>query len=215
MSRLVLICLMLLGMVFNQDVFAACNAPRSKTKLADFGKTAMPIPAYAISLYKQDWVGVAVSAALINGLYALNNPLEKKFHKKRPCGCQGSFPSGHMVMYASSASYLHYRYGWQYGFPAYVASFIFAADRVRNKAHGWEDMIGTFLAVNLISYIVVPRFNDEVEYLPPSWLEDRKKEKEAQKNLVHRLTTYEKRLEPLPIATASKDSVVLGLTMKF
>lgn len=143
-----------------------CTAKRQHTRVADFGKTAMPLTALGISLIKFDWFGAALSQVLAHGLYLTNGKFEHKIDKKRPCGCTGAFPSGHMIMYASSASYLHYRYGWQYGLPAYVAAFGFSYDRVRNKAHSWGDMLGTFAIVNVITFIVTPRFNDEVEYLP-------------------------------------------------
>ena len=201
--------------LLSQKAFSCENSPRKHTRFADFGKTAMPITTYGIAAIHGDWLGLGISAVLINGLYALNNPLEKKIHKERPCGCDGSFPSGHMIMYASSASFLHYRYGWQYGFPAYIASFVFAADRVNNKAHDWDDMVGTFLIVNLISYLVVPRFNDEVEYLPPSWITYRQKEKKYREMRYHQLTRYEHKLDLLPFGMASKNSFILGFSMKF
>lgn len=135
---------------------AGCKAKRDDTKIADFGKTAMPIAALSVSLVKKDWFGAALSQALAHGLYPLNDKLEGKIGKKRPCGCTGAFPSGHMIMYASSSSYLHYRYGWEYGLPAYIATIGFAADRVNNKAHSWGDMLGTFVVVNLITYVVTP-----------------------------------------------------------
>lgn len=143
-----------------------CTRGNKKSEIADFGKKAMPAAAFGISVIKLDWKGTILSQILSTGLYSLNDPLEKKIHAKRPCGCTGSFPSGHMIMYASSSSYLHYRYGWKYGLPAYLFTIGFAADRVQNKAHSWKDMIGTFAAVNLIVYLVTPKFTDDVHYLP-------------------------------------------------
>jgi membrane-associated phospholipid phosphatase len=145
---------------------SVCTAKRQHTRVADFGKMAMPLVALGVSVYKFDWLGAGLSQVLAHGLYATNSKLERKIGKKRPCGCDGAFPSGHMIMYSSSASYLHYRYGWQYGLPAYIAALGFSYDRVRNKAHSWGDMLGTAAIVNLIAYVVTPRFNEDVEYLP-------------------------------------------------
>ena len=150
----------------NAERSPTCSRNGRESKIADFGKKAMPIGALAVSAIKLDLVGAIMSQVLSSGLYALNKPLEKKIHKKRPCGCSGAFPSGHMIMYASSASLLHYRYGWQYGLPAYAIAIGFAADRVKNKAHSWWDMLGTAAAVNAIVYLVTPRFTPDVEYLP-------------------------------------------------
>lgn len=149
-----------------------CKRNGKESKIADFGKKAMPIGALAVAAVKLDWVGAIMSQVLSSGLYGLNKPLEKKIDKKRPCGCSGAFPSGHMIMYASSASLLHYRYGWQYGLPAYAIAIGFAADRVKNKAHSWWDMLGTAAAVNAIVYLVTPRFTPDVEYLPSFLWED-------------------------------------------
>jgi hypothetical protein len=143
-----------------------CTAKRNHTRIADFGKTAMPLTALGISLIKFDWLGAAISQVLAHGLYLTNGKFEHKIGKRRPCGCSGAFPSGHMIMFASSASYLHYRYGWQYGLPAYIAALGFSYDRVRNRAHSWGDMLGTAAIVNIITYIVTPRFSCDVEYLP-------------------------------------------------
>jgi len=164
-SILKLLLLLIVGVVLALNAVAAkpegCTAKRDDTKLADFGKSAMPIAALTISLAKKDWLGAALSQALAHGLYPLNDKLESKIGKKRPCGCNGAFPSGHMIMYASSSSYLHYRYGWEYGLPAYVATIVFAADRVNNKAHSWGDMIGTFAIVNIFTYLVTPKYVEE------------------------------------------------------
>jgi hypothetical protein len=42
----------------------------------------------------------------------------------------------------------------------------FSVQRVHNKAHSWGDMLGTAAIVNVISYLVVPRFKPEVSYWP-------------------------------------------------
>ncbi len=138
-----------------------CKAKRDDTKLADFGKTAMPLAALGVSLLKEDWYGAVFSQVLAHGLYPLNDKFERKIGKRRPCGCDGAFPSGHMIIYAASSSYLHYRYSWEYGVPAYIATAIFAADRVNNKAHSWGDMLGTFAIVNLFTYLVTPQYRKE------------------------------------------------------
>ncbi len=140
---------------------------RRDHKLADAGKTAMPFVALGSAIYHLDWKGAALSQALAHGLYALNTPLSKKvFHKKRPCGCHGAYPSGHMLIYASTSSFMHYRYGWQWGLPAYAATIVFAANRVHAKAHSWLDMVGTFAPVNLLTWLVTPRFPEKMEIIP-------------------------------------------------
>jgi membrane-associated phospholipid phosphatase len=43
--------------------------------------------------------------------------VKRTVDRERPDGGGLSFPSGH----TSGASYLHYRYGWKYGLPTYLA----------------------------------------------------------------------------------------------
>jgi membrane-associated phospholipid phosphatase len=182
-----------------------CTAKRQHTKVADFGKTAMPLTALGISVIKFDWLGAVLSQVLAHGLYLTNGKFEHKIDKKRPCGCSGAFPSGHMIMYASSSSYLHYRYGWQYGLPAYLATIGFSYDRVRNKAHSWGDMLGTFAIVNVITYIVTPRFDCDVEYLPSFDDDDEKKPRECQEPIMQ----FSSDIQP------SKKAAFLSFKVKF
>lgn len=135
-----------------------CKFPESESHFADAGKRFMPPITIATSLVEKDWVGVIISQILIHGLYATNSALEKKIGKQRPCGCSGALPSGHMIMYASSASFLQYRYGWKHAFPAYVMMFAFTYDRVQAHAHSWGDVLTTAIAVNAVAYLFTPKF---------------------------------------------------------
>lgn len=182
-----------------------CTAKRQHTKFADFGKSAMPLTALGVSLLKKDWLGAVISQGLAHGLYVTNRKFEHKIDKRRPCGCKGAFPSGHMIMYATSSSYLHYRYGWQYGLPAYVATAAFSYDRVRNKAHSWGDMLGTFAISNILTYIITPRLNEEVEYLPNF---DEKKNKRIKLRAT-------KGMEIIPVLQTSSGAHKLGVTFRY
>ena len=105
----------------------------------------------------------------------------------------------------ASASYLHYRYGWQYGFPAYIASVGFAYDRVRNKAHSWGDMLGTAAIVNIVTYFLVNKFTDDVKYLPDFGVD-----KEKKKGRKTRL-----KMTFIPSIVAEKKAYLLSFKMKF
>lgn len=184
-----------------------CTAKRNNTKLADFGKTAMPIAALGISLAKQDWYGAIFSEVWVNALYPLNNKFEHKIGKKRPCGCPGAFPSGHMIVYAASSSYLHYRYGWEYGVPAYIATAIFAADRVHNKAHSWGDMLGTFAIVNALTYLITPQYTKEgVVFMEAS--------QEVQDNIKYLEYAENKKAVILPSLAAGPRNFMAGIAVK-
>lgn len=94
---------------------------------------------------------------MVQGLYTTNSLLEMPIGKIRPCGCNGAFPSGHMIMMSSTSSFLWIRYGWRWGLPPMVLAFLLIADRVDAKAHGWDDVIGTALLYHLLSWLMVSR----------------------------------------------------------
>ncbi|MBP6986107.1 MAG: hypothetical protein KBB83_05905 [Alphaproteobacteria bacterium] len=209
MRNIFILVLFLIGSssVFADNKPVHCRAKRAETKVANFGKTYMPFATLGVALYKRDWIGAGFSQVLIHGMYPLNRKLDKKFNVTRPCGCKGSFPSGHMIVYATSSSFLHYRYGWEYGVPAYVATVIFAADRVNNKAHRWRDMIGTFAVVNLFTYLITPKFESEA------------KVSETHKDLPVDFKYLEyvenKKTKMIPEIQAYGKQVTAGLTFKF
>ncbi len=163
MSLVVL--LFAMASVNGNPAFSNCNG-RKSSPFSDAGKSVFPFIALGFSLLKQDYKGAAISQALIHGAYALNNPIEKKLDKKRPCGCSGSFPSGHMVAMSASAAYMHGRYGLEYGLPLYMGSFILSIDRVRGKAHTWGDMAGTFAITSVIIYTLTPAYFEESGIIP-------------------------------------------------
>lgn len=137
-------------------VEATCPDKRP-TPITNAGKKLYPIAATGIALLKRDWFGAATSIALVQTLYSTNGLLEFRIGKKRPCGCDGSFPSGHMIMMSSSSSFLFFRYGWRWGLPPMVSAFLLMADRVNAKAHGWDDVMGTALLYHLMSWLFVAR----------------------------------------------------------
>lgn len=173
---------------FAQD--RACRFPDFKSPFADAGKRLMPPLPIVTALAEKDWLGTIFSQVLLHSFYMTNRSLEQKIDKKRPCGCSGALPSGHMIMYTSSASFLHYRYGWKVAFPAYVMAFGFTYDRVQAKAHSWVDVLTTAAAVNLITYFVTPKFTRDISYWP--WtLKISKKKKKAPQPLMRVVPTLE------------------------
>lgn len=211
-----LLCFFFTPLVISEPVEArppTCKAKGKDSKVADAGKKIMPAAASLVSLLKKDWLGAVYVQVIAEGLYAINHPLEKKINKKRPCGCNGAFPSGHMIMYSSSASFLHYRYGWQYGLPAYLIMLGFSYDRVRCKAHTWGDMIGTAAIVNLITYIITPRYTPDVEYLPPCFSFSCPEEGSLREKALR-----ERNKSPynhiIPVVQARKGQYTVGLVMR-
>ena len=113
--------------------------------IADVGQgvaIAMPVVAGGISLYKDDYTGLAemgVDTVLTVGTtYALSHivreerPNHSDFH---------SFPSNTEGLAFAPAAYLWDRYGWRYGLPAYAAAGFVAYSRVDAGEHHWWDVV--------------------------------------------------------------------------
>lgn len=128
-----------------------------KSPMADAGKRIYGIGIPAFALLRGDVVGAVTSAVIIHGFYKTNALLENRIGKKRPCGCNGAFPSGHTITMISGASFLFFRYGWKFGLPPMVVAFMLLSDRVACDAHSWADILGTALIYHLLTGIFVTR----------------------------------------------------------
>ena len=104
---------------------------------------------------EQFLLGFGLNAGVTEGLKLL-------VHKARPDGSDGeSFPSGHTSIAFQSATFIHLRYGFDYGLPAYaVASFV-GFSRVYARKHFIEDVL-VGVGIGILSGVV---FTDErVDY---------------------------------------------------
>ena len=132
----------------------------------DIGQIAIPGIAALVSVAKRDkkglvqWgVGTATTMGLTFGLkYAVNS--------ERPNGGRQSFPSGHTAGAFSGASYLHYRYGWKWGLPAYAAAAVVGYSRVEADKHHWYDVVGGAAIANLVAFVLTDSFDENVVIIP-------------------------------------------------
>ena len=91
---------------------------------ADIAQYAIPSVAGAISLAKRDGAGFVQLGVGTGVTFGVTRALKYGINSERPNGGDHSFPSGHASGAFSGASYLHYRYGWKWGLPAYVAASV-------------------------------------------------------------------------------------------
>jgi membrane-associated phospholipid phosphatase len=122
---------------------------------------ALPVVAGGISLYKDDWQGLAqfvtVTAATVGSAYLLKHVV----HEERPDGLDDrSFPSDTAALAFAPASYMWDRYGWQYGAPAYVAAAFVGYSRVESKNHHWWDVAASAGMAWGFSRIVTSRYHN-------------------------------------------------------
>jgi len=149
--------------------FAGAPARAGDSALETYGdiaQFAIPATAGVISLAKEDMNGalqlgagtLITTGAVLALKYAVNTT--------RPNGDPRSFPSGHTAAAFSGASYLHYRYGWQYGLPAYVAAGVVGYSRVEANEHFWYDVVGGAAIANAIAYVFTDTLDEKVVIVP-------------------------------------------------
>lgn len=70
-------------------------------------------------------------------------------NKRRPFNSGGqAFPSGHTSITMQAASFIHLRYGWEYGIPAYMLAGLTAYSRINATRHdGWDVLAGTVAGI--------------------------------------------------------------------
>lgn len=144
----------------------ASGASDALETYGDVAQLAIPGLAAVVSLVRRDTdgliqlgVGTGLTAGVVLGLkYAVDSD--------RPDGGSRSFPSGHTSAAFSGASYFHYRYGWQWGLPAYAAAAVVAYSRVEADKHYWYDVVGGAAIANLIAYVVTDTLDDSIVIIP-------------------------------------------------
>jgi membrane-associated phospholipid phosphatase len=90
--------------------------------------------------------------------------LKLTVEKERPNGnCCNSFPSGHASKAFMGASFIHKRYGLNYGVPAYIGATYVAYSRVHADKHYVEDVLaGAAIGVLSSFYFTTPYKNLEI-----------------------------------------------------
>ena len=100
--------------------------------------------------------------------FAVTHATKFAVGKERPDGSNNrSFPSGHTSGAFSGASFLAKRYGWDVGFPAYLAASYVGYSRVHANKHDWWDVAaGAALAIGVNEWLVSGRDELAVSVLP-------------------------------------------------
>lgn len=133
----------------------------------DIGQAAIPAIAALITLAKEDAEGLTRFRDLTVGTFGTVYGLKRAVSRERPDGGDArSFPSGHTSSAFSGASYLHYRYGWKYGLPAYMAAAAVGASRVVAGRHYWTDVAAGAVIANVFAYYIVRTDNDNLSLTP-------------------------------------------------
>ena len=101
----------------------------------------IPSSAYATTFFKDDKEGRSQFYKSFFTNLGVTFALKYAINKPRPENNGNySFPSGHTSTSFQSATFLHKRYGWEYGIPAYMAAGFIGWSRIESKQHDWADV---------------------------------------------------------------------------
>lgn len=85
--------------------------------------------------------------------------LKNTVHRTRPNGDDDySFPSGHAAAAFTGASYLHHRYGLNWGLPFYAIGTAIGIQRVNGKYHYWTDVLAGAALGYVSGYLFTAKF---------------------------------------------------------
>jgi membrane-associated phospholipid phosphatase len=102
---------------------------------------ALPVAAGGLSMAKDDTDGLVQLGLSEAASLGVSFVLQEAIPSERPDGSDvRSFPSDSAAMSFSAAAYLHDRYGWRYGAPAYAVAAFVGYTRVAADRHHWHDV---------------------------------------------------------------------------
>lgn len=132
----------------------------------DVARAAIPAIGAIAALAKQDYEGLAQLGLGVGTTVGLTAALKEGFDRKRPNGGGHAFPSGHTSSAFAGAAFLHFRYGWKYGLPAYAAASVVGVSRIEADKHdGWDVAGGAALAI-LVAYLFTDTLDESVSLIP-------------------------------------------------
>ncbi len=123
------------------------------TKFGDIAQLGVPIGAGVIALWKGDMEGFyqVVEGAQYTAL--ATHALKWTIDADRPDdSANNSFPSGHTSAAVQGAAFLQFRYGVEYGLPAYAISSVVGYSRVQADKHYWRDVIAGAALATLVQH---------------------------------------------------------------
>lgn len=155
MKKIVFITLIVL-LTFNLQTALA-----QKTNMevsGDVMQFALPLTALASTYYfqgddKPHWQMLKAYGTSI----IFTHSVKHLINKRRPNGGNYSFPSGHTTSAFSGAAFLHIRYGWKVGVPAFLlASYVGYTRIVARKHDKWDVLGGALVGIGGAFLFVKP-----------------------------------------------------------
>jgi hypothetical protein len=130
----------------------------------DVLQIAIPVGAGMLTLIKGDYEGTKQLAFSYGTTLALTYSLKYIIAKRRPEGRHqyDAFPSGHTASAFSGASFIQRRYGWKYGWAAYVLAGIVGVSRLEgpDDYHDfWDVLAGATVGISS-TYLFTSKYDD-------------------------------------------------------
>ncbi|MBI9071128.1 MAG: phosphatase PAP2 family protein [Melioribacteraceae bacterium] len=157
--KLIFILLIILGNTF--------YAQKSNVQIAgDYVQILIPVSAAASTFFKDDKSGriefIEAFATCLSATYLLKFTIKRE----RPDGSSSlSFPSGHTSSSFQAASFIHFRYGFEYAIPGYLAAAFVGYSRVYAKKHYTSDVLAGAALGILSSYVFTDKY-EKVNIIP-------------------------------------------------
>lgn len=165
-----ILALLLLNLTIGQEVDTPGEIAR-ETNIERFGDYAQFAPT-AVSLItviaKNDKEGFWQLTKSVGTNLALTWGLKYAINKHRPEGRTDghAFPSGHTSFAFQGASFLHKRYGWKYGVPAYALAAYVGWSRmegVGERHDAWDVLAGAAVGIGSTYLFTTPYARDHFE----------------------------------------------------
>lgn len=142
-------------------------AAGTSTTIADVGRAGLVGTAFIAAGAQKDWDGVLQAGYSIGLTAGATWALKGAFPEDRPNGKgDDSFPSGHASLSFASAGFIHQRYGWQYGLPAYAVAATVGVARVKSDHHHWYDVLAGAALGTATAFVFTDKLNENVQVFP-------------------------------------------------
>lgn len=138
--------------------FKSTEAIGSPEKNGDLLQILLPVSGFATTFIIDDKKGREQFYDSFLTTIGTTTLLKVAIDKPRPGNTGGhSFPSGHTSAAFQGAAFIHKRYGWEYGIPAYIAAGYVGWSRVEAQKHYWSDVAaGAAIGILSADYFTTP-----------------------------------------------------------
>jgi len=137
------------------------------TEAGDILQFVLPATAGVATLFEKDWEGTKQFTKSLGTALATTYAMKLTFKKLGPGESdKSSFPSGHTTSAFSGASFIHTRYGYQWGIPAYLTAAFVGYSRIQGNAHFLDDVIAGASIAMLSNWYWVTPYSPKVGLTP-------------------------------------------------